>query len=487
MKNIIRVLPKPGKLMLMVALLGARHMPQNSIRRSGIRSRRRSAMASPYPAASQNAESCWTAPDLPGLSTLARVAFLLETDVAGEGRRRGKRAEVHPGKRQARWWELQQGFSNSHASVCMTMLLRVLPKPGKMTPMVALLGAPAHAAELDPSVRHQVKTAIGKGLDYLAASQNAEGYWTAPDLPGLSALAVQAFLLGPDGDRRKDAAVEKGLKFIRESAKPDGGIYNKGLSNYNTSVCMTTLLHADRPEDRKMIDAARNYLIGAQKNGDDNPTNDGGFGYDPEGESSRPDLSNTAFVVEAMALYQEKTEGTEFKNEQELNWNAAVDFLSRCQNLKASNNSEWVSEEPGEKGGFTYTPGGGREGTRSYGAMTYTGLLSMIYAKVDAEDPRVKAAVDWLSRRYSVDENPGLGDKGLYYYYFVMSKALTASGLDKLPGNESDWRTELATKLIDLQRPDGSWVNTSGRWMESDPVLVTSYSVLALDLLARGK
>jgi squalene-hopene/tetraprenyl-beta-curcumene cyclase len=35
--------------------------------------------------------------------------------------------------------------------------------------------------------------------------------------------------------------------------------------------------------------------------------------------------------------------------------------------------------------------------------------------------------------------------------------------------------------LLTRQREDGSWENTADRWMESDPVLVTAYSVLALE------
>ena len=91
--------------------------------------------------------------------------------------------------------------------------------------------------------------------------------------------------------------------------------------------------------------------------------------------------------------------------------------------------------------------------------------------------------MEWLNRNYSLEENPGLGAQGLYYYYQTMAKALTAANVNTLTtpdGQEIDWRKELAGRVLANQREDGSWVNENGRWMESNPVLVTSYMVLAL-------
>ena len=67
-----------------------------------------------------------------------------------------------------------------------------------------------------------------------------------------------------------------------------------------------------------------------------------------------------------------------------------------------------------------------------------------------------------------------------------MTKGLAVAGMDTLElpdGRKVDWKREVALKLLNLQQGDGQWVNKTGRWMESDPVLVTSYCVLALELI----
>ena len=107
--------------------------------------------------------------------------------------------------------------------------------------------------------------------------------------------------------------------------------------------------------------------------------------------------------------------------------------------------------------------------------MTYAGLKSMIYAGVGPEDPRVKAALDWIRAHYDLQSNPGMGDAGIFYYYHTFAKALDASGLATVrdeQGVEHDWRAELVRELIRRQNTDGSWTNRNDRWMEGDANLV---------------
>jgi squalene-hopene/tetraprenyl-beta-curcumene cyclase len=98
---------------------------------------------------------------------------------------------------------------------------------------------------------------------------------------------------------------------------------------------------------------------------------------------------------------------------------------------------------------------------------------------------RVAAVFDWLRAHYTLEENPGLGAQGLYFYFHTMAKALSVHGVDELKlkdGRTVPWRRELAMELLNLQRRDGSWFNDNGRWRKKDAALVTACAVLTLSM-----
>jgi squalene-hopene/tetraprenyl-beta-curcumene cyclase len=116
--------------------------------------------------------------------------------------------------------------------------------------------------------------------------------------------------------------------------------------------------------------------------------------------------------------------------------------------------------------------------------MTYAGFKSMLYAGLSPDDLRVRAAYDWIRRHFTFDENPGLGQQGLYYYYHAMSRALRVAQqhtITDVNGAAHNWREALIDALAERQRDDGSWVNEADRWMEGNPELVTAYALLALE------
>jgi squalene-hopene/tetraprenyl-beta-curcumene cyclase len=357
---------------------------------------------------------------------------------------------------------------------------------------------PLPKSEKNLSFRNEIRDTMNRGFAWLEKQQNPDGSF-GPDVthPALTAMPVIAFHREPTGRYAKAPFLQKSYGYLRGFVQPDGGIYNKdsGLANYNTSTCLLALAGAPG-ESVDMLTKARTYVVNQQASDMVKPETNGGIGYGTVGASPKrghPDLDNTLVAMEALRLTQSLA--SDKPGVKDLNWNAAIEFLSRCQNLPSHNKEKWVSGDPANKGGFIYYPGhsnageqtleGGGKALRSYGSMSYAGLLSFVYADLKKDDPRVAAAIEWLGKHYTLEENPGMEKAGYYYYLHLMAKAYTAAGISEIEvnGKKVDWRKELGLKLMSLQKQDGSWVNEAPRWKENNPALVTSYCTLTLAII----
>jgi hypothetical protein len=338
---------------------------------------------------------------------------------------------------------------------------------------------PACAAEAD------YDKMVAKAIDYLKSKGRAEdGSYSRQTGIGVTALATSALLR--HGRSPDDPLIADSLKFLEAAAKPDGGIYGPraDFANYETSVALMCLTDANKDgRYKKLIANADKFLRGLQVDGKRGVGKEdlsfGGGGYS---EKRRPDLSNTAFLVDALKSAGAKSDDQALQN--------ALIFVSRCQNLESEFNTAPLAAKVND-GGFYYSVAGGGEGPesadgkglRSYGTMTYAGLKSMIYAGVSKDDKRVQAALKWIQKNYDLSANPGMGDSGLYYYYHTFAKTLDTLGQDQITdadGKQHDWRAELVDALAKQQNEDGSWVNKNTRFLEGDANLVTAYALLAL-------
>jgi squalene-hopene/tetraprenyl-beta-curcumene cyclase len=338
----------------------------------------------------------------------------------------------------------------------------------------------------------KIAEARTKGINYLKTSQADDGSWTTPNVPGVTALVVTSLLRS--GVPASDPSVAKGLKFLEGQVQPDGGIYFAKSNHRNYESCISVLAFSEANADgkyTKLIAGVDKYLRQQQWDEEEGKKEDdpayGGAGY---GSKSRPDLSNTQFLIEALRAAGAKENDPALKK--------ALVFVSRTQNLESEYNNTPFATKVND-GGFYYTPAAGgasfaagdplpNGGLRSYASMTYAGLKSMIYCGVGPDDPRVKAAVAWIQKNYTVTENPGLGQTGAFYYFHTFSKALFALGqaeiVDK-DGKKHDWRGELMNHICALQKENGSWVNPVQRWNEGDPNLASAYALLALSYCDR--
>jgi squalene-hopene/tetraprenyl-beta-curcumene cyclase len=457
-------------------------------------------------------------------------------------------------------------------------------------------------------------------ISYLRSVQHGSGGWSTPPegrphLPAITALVLHGMLLSDDLDHT-DPAVAKGVEYLLSFQQADGGIYDRILASYNTALAVSALTQVDTDDARAAVQRALPFLRGLQwhEGAANHPSTGrvphehpfhGGVGY---GGSSRPDNSNLNLWLQAMHDAGVPGDDPAFQR--------ALVFLSRTQMLDGVNDMPYA--DGSQQGGFIYSTspnaeqmgiGESKAGTivetlsdgttasrlRSYGSMTYAGFKSLIYADLDRDDERLQAAWNWIRENYTLEENPGIGTDGYYYFILAFGRCLDAWGVTEIETREvvdltlhvpvppdplpeagwsgdvtsartvdgrlirfehppmtarayrvrgdgpltietamqvgfpltegarwevvsggvpftvgdftnpaetkrtvdvpyayvegagtlallttRDWRRDLVAKLEELQREDGSFRPVDDRWMEDNPVLITAYSLIAL-------
>jgi len=398
--------------------------------------------------------------------------------------------------------------------------------------LVGLCSNPARA--IDEAHRDLARAMSEKAIAFLRTQQGDAGGWAhnpkGPNLPAISGLVLTGMILDPNIDA-SDPDVREGLNYILSFRQPDGGIYDRILPSYNTSICLSALASAagDPGADQRgqidhaIIKAAQEFLIASQYSEDAGvsaeaggsalrvPRNHpfyGGVGY---GKHGRPDNSNLNFMLQALHDSGVPGDHRAFQR--------ALVFLERTQMFDAVNDMPYA--DGSSQGGFIYSTspdavrvgqgeskGGLIEETtddgtrvsrlRAYGSMTYAGFKSYLFADLDRDDPRVLSAYDWIRHNYTLEENPGVANNGLYYYYLTFARALHALGEDIIQTHDvpkegskgtaqiieagrHDWANDLIDRLATLQQDDGSFRSLDDRWMEDNPILITAYALIALE------
>jgi squalene-hopene/tetraprenyl-beta-curcumene cyclase len=334
------------------------------------------------------------------------------------------------------------------------------------------------ARQLSADTRQKLTDTLNRGAAFVAKQQKPDGKYDPH--PGITAMAASALLKMPGQRDKQLPAAGKALDYLKSLAKPDGGIYEQMIPHYITSTAVQALVAGGRAGDKATIEKARTYLAqhlldegeGIQKS----DKFYGGLGYGGTSDGGIADIISLEYGLRAMK------EADLPANDPA--WQKAIQFLQRTQNNKETNDQSWS----GTDGGFIYYPGYSQveNTTQSYGSGTYAGLLSYSWANLQKNDRRVQNTFKWVAEHYTVDENPGIGTKALYYYYMVFAKSLQAFGENTIvdsKGVSHNWREDLAKKLISLQGTDGSWVNTNPAEMQGNKTLVTAFTMMAIEAI----
>lgn len=360
----------------------------------------------------------------------------------------------------------------------------------------------AQSPDVDAAHAEKAGTLINNAVNYLLSAREEDGGWSlgrGANKPAITAMVLKVLLQHPDFTV-ESPEVRKGFEVLLSFRQKDGGIYDpkQGVQNYTTSLAVMAFASAgDKYKDamRGAVAYLKGQQIVAGATAPDGAKIDekhpfvGGVSY---GEHGRPDLSNVGMWMEAL---QEAGVPSTDESVQR-----ALVFVTRTQNRSESNPMAWA-KEGGDDGGFVYAPaisgkpdgeskagaGPDQRGLRSYGSMTYVGFKSLLYAGLAHDDPRVRAAYDWIRRYWRLDSNPNMPEaqsrQGLFYYYNAFAKALRAWGepmIADAKDQKHNWRQELIDVLASKVASNGSWSNDASRWEEANPLLATCYATFAL-------
>lgn len=302
--------------------------------------------------------------------------------------------------------------------------------------------------------RRSEATPAQRATDYLLSRQRSDGSWRSEHYRDMSSgyeltpmIAKALAYAGLDMTRARD--------FMRGAAQAEL-VY----PTY-TAALMLLWLGKDQP-------GWRERLLGLQLS----PANGfrpadpdfGGWGYAmkaPQPGQAHSNVTSTCFAVGALGPVE-----------------GALAFVRRCQC---------------DDGGFCAAaadPVLDKAGPRvSYGSASADGLRCLYRLGGRAEE--VARAEKWLIEHFSARVHPGAfpparyedRDSLFFYYFWSLAHALAAAARRGRPlPRTPEMFAAMVERLVELQRPDGSFANPVGATREDDPLVATPMALAVLRL-----
>ncbi len=286
--------------------------------------------------------------------------------------------------------------------------------------------------ETDPD-RQAVTRALQDGARYLRSRQQTDGSWpddSATFNPtGTSALAILALLAA--GDPATEPHVARGLVYLRR--------FDTEAIDTTYGVALQTMAFAsgDPERDRDRIAGNVAWLERAQIREDDQVEGVGSWTYTSK-KSSIGDNSNSYYAL--LALDAARNAGLKVDPKV---WASSRGYWETAQRVDGS----WA---------YRSTDSG-----RSTASMTCAGIAALAIFGQErnrdrgvlaggedprAADPNLRRGIQWISDRFNVRENVGVGATWKFYYLASLERAARLTGLRSF--GDHDWYREGASELI---------------------------------------
>ena len=318
-------------------------------------------------------------------------------------------------------------------------------EPSETSPKTKVASENAHIAPAPAETLREPepneKQLVERCIQFLKSEQLKEGFWPEQESMqgGVTSLALCALL--QSGVPVDDAAVQRGLKVIRE-VKPS--------TVYVASLQAMALCLADPKAHEELIRRNVTSLINSQNQ------LKGGWSYQI-GEPSRfdGDGSNSRFAV--LALHQAADAGFEVPGD--------VWKLIRLY---------WIAGRD-HNGGWGYTPKGNATQSMTFAGVASLAIvrrhLTLTEADATEQDQAIRDALKWLDNHFTLIDR----EAWLLYRAHAIERMANLHGVDQIGSHE--WRKELVDLLLKLQRHDGAFIGNP----QESPAIATSLALMSLN------
>lgn len=289
------------------------------------------------------------------------------------------------------------------------------------------------------------EASLHRGLQRLAAGQNADGSWGADYQVAVTSLTVLAFL----SNNVLDTSVQRGVAYLRACTKgsatgfigePNGSRSRMHGHGFAVQALAEWALRGGKG-DAELANALQLAVAVSEKS----QTANGGWGYLPD--PNNPD-DLTVSVAQVQGLATAKAAGAKVSDGVLAR---GVEYLKKCATTDQ---------------GFKYGLSGGAGGTV---ALTAGGVSSLYLLGAD-DLPEIEQGLSYMSGR---QHDPAVREKESGYYYYATYYA-TLAWSHKGGIQWNDWWSKVSGEIAARQHADGGW---SGPY---DPNLCTAFACLVL-------
>jgi prenyltransferase beta subunit len=289
--------------------------------------------------------------------------------------------------------------------------------------------------------------AIDRGLAYLNAHANREGYFGTGGYAGnvaVTSLAALAFMAAGNLPNRGPygRAITNALKFILRQenvegghpgflhnphATPHGPMYGHGFATLFLAEASGMVHDKELRDDlNKKLHSAVKLILASQNA-------EGGWRYTPSSKDA--DLSVT--ICQIMALRAARNAGIDVPKSQV---DKCVEYVKACQDPRA--------------GWFRYMKQGGGGGGAQGFARTAAGVCALYSAGI-YHGREIEAGLQFLRRARPMIGGFGRPDMHYFYgHYYAVQAMWTAGGR-----YWSEWYPAIRDELLNRQQLDGSWMD----------------------------